>query len=393
MALTDVQKEALRKAVLRVDIESYLEATFDRVIPSGQSELRVDCFAPNGCAGSDEKGHLWVNKDKRVWICYKCGYGDPSQQKGTSWLPRFMADAEGTHISKIIDRLLKTYEVVPEEDLGEILERLFDPDEDNDMQTQVPIMEMPRQFHELCGSRGYSAQKFIAYAEQRGFGHDEQGLHNLLYCVTGVPTLPEKYRSTFVNRLIWPVYDAEGNLRSAVARDILGSKSRPKWVNWPDTEPSNYFWPMGRFVPGQGWFPNSLPKTVVLAEGIINAYAIERLSSFVARACFGKKISDAQIDILQRERVQRVILAWDFDAKDKIMQAARRLSTNFEVEVFPYRHPAWALNLDFDDATDPDSPIHAEVQKDLATAIGVDSPEFCKWINEEQKNEVHLEGL
>jgi len=383
MALTDKQKEALRKAVKRVDIESYLEATFDKVIPSGQSELRVDCFAPNGCAGSDSKGHLWVNKDKRVWICYKCGYGDPNQQKGTSWLPRFMADAEGVYISRIINRLLETYETVPEEDLGILLENLFDPDLKNPVEEQIPIMKMPRQFHELCGSRGYSAYKFLKYAAQRGFDTIQQSEHNLLYCVTGVPTLPEKYRSTFVNRLIWPIYDADGKLRSAVARDIINAGTRPKWVNWPGTEPSNYLWPMGRFE-CYDWVPNNIPRTVVLTEGIINAFAIERLSNFVARACFGKKISDAQVDMLQKSKVEKVIIAWDFDAKSKILNAAKRLSTNFEVEVFPYRHPAWALNLDFDDASDPDSPVHKEVQKELITSINIDSPEFCRWANEEQ---------
>lgn len=378
MPPTDEERQRLYRAIQRFDLESYIESTFVKVVPSGSSELRVDCFAPNGCNGEDSKAHLWINFTKRAWICYKCGYGDHSVQKGTGWIPRFIADAENIPIGVAINRILDVVDPTPSEDLADMLERMFEG-EDVEAESDPPSMAMPKQFHRLAGSKGRSAQKFRAYAHSRGFGDDQIAAHDMRYCVAPIPTLPKKYRNTFVNRIIWPLYDEDEVLRSVVARDMSGSPNRPKWVNWPDTEPSWFFWPLGRFVADKGWFPNSFPERVVLTEGIINAYAIECLTPLVARACFGKKISDEQVELLLRGRVREVILAWDYDAKDKMIKAIGKLNPHFSVRLFPYRHPAWREDQDFGDALDKENPLHEQVAPEMMNTVDPHSGEYIRW--------------
>lgn len=379
MPPTSEQRRKLKKAIERFDLEAYIEATFDKVIPSGSSELRVDCFSPEGCSGGDTKAHLWINIHKKAWICYKCGYGDHDVQKGTGWIPRFIADAEGLPLHLAIRRVLDVADPTPEENLEELLNRLFDGDEESVEDEEPPVMKMPRQFHRLSEARGISSKKFHEYAKSRGFTQDLIHEHDIRYCVSPILSLPQKYRSTFVDRIVWPVYDSENVLRSAVARDVTGRSNRPKWVNWPDTEPSWFLWPMGGYDEDRDWLPTPLEETVVLTEGIINAYAVEKLTPYAARACFGKKISNEQIDLLLNGGVKEVILAWDFDAKDKMIKAQRRLSPMFEVKLFPYRHPAWQTNLDFGDALDKNSPVHQFVVQEMRNAICPQSGEYIRW--------------
>jgi len=382
--MNEETKKKLYASIKRFDLQSYIEANFVKVVPSGSSELRVDCFAPNGCASGDTKAHLWINVEKKAWICYKCGYGDNGVQRGTGWIPRLIADVEGVPIRVAIQRLLDDYEPTPDEDLEAALERSFAAFEAEEETTSraAPSMAIPRQFYRLSAAGGITSGKFRAYAAKRGFDALMQSLYDLHYCVAKIPSLPEKYQSSFVSRLIWPIYDQEGVCRSAVARDITGSRRRPRWVTWPDTEPADFFWPLGRWLNGK-FFPNSFPKRVVLTEGIIDAHAIYCLTDRVAKACFGKKISDAQIELLNSNRVKEIILAWDYEAKDKMINAVERLTPFFHVFVFPYRHPAWSSSAktDLGDALDPTSEVHQVVHEELESAIDVDSPEFCAWVN------------
>jgi len=379
--------EKLRRALQNFDLESYVHGTFDRVIPSGSSELRVNCFAPKGCAGSDTHAHLWINIHKKAWICYKCGYGDPDVQRGTAFLPRFIADAEHISFQVALQRVIKSVEITPDcEDLDMALERMFELEEGTGEEEKVVpelrTIDMPRQFYKLSEATGRASQSFKRYAGKRGFPDDRQALYDVRYCVSKLPFLPEKYQNTFVKRIIFPIYDQEGTCRSAVARDAGAAWERPKWVNWPDTDLAHFFWPLGRWVGGL-FHPNSMGLgRVVLTEGIIDAHAIREMTSRLGFACFGKKLSDSQIDLLQRNRVKEIILAWDRDAKSKMIKMAEKLSGMFIVKVFPYQHEAWdRLDLDLGDTLDPNCPLHSAelMEAEVKAAIDVQSPEFCSW--------------
>jgi len=378
--------EKLKKAIKEFDLENYLRANFDRVIPSGDSELRVNCFAPKGCAGSDTHAHLWINIHKKAWVCYKCGYGDPDVQRGTSFLPRFISDVERIPFQAALQKILRSVEVTPDyEDLELALEKMFgDDDEEEEPVKELRVIDLPRQFHKLGDAKSITSKKFKSYAGKRGFPDELQNLYDLRYCLSRLPSLPERYQNTFTQRIIWPIYDQQGVCRSAVARDAGASWERPKWVNWPNTDLAHFFWPLGRWVGGV-FHPNSMGLgRVVLTEGIVDAHAIRELTNRISFACFGKKLSDSQIDLLHENRVTEVMLAWDRDARSKMIKMAEKLSGQFSVvKVFPYQHEAWEeLDLDLGDTLDPKCPLHDPrlMQMEIDSAIDVQSDDFCRWV-------------
>lgn len=374
------EKKRLSKIIGSYDLEAYIHANFDKVVPSGSDELRVNCFSPNGCNGSDTKHHLWINIDKKAWICYKCGYGDNKTQKGTANLIRFMADAENVRYGVVRKRLLAQAITTQDGNLLDIIEEAFERLEEEPPEYVPTSIKLPRQFYPMHGSKSRVVGKFRSYATNRWFPEPAQQLYHMHFCVSKVPQLEEKYQSTFINRIIWPVFDQEGTCRSAVARDILNG-NRPKYVNWPNTDIAHFFWPLSRWVNGV-FFPNSMAERVVLTEGIPDAHAIRCLTPYLAFACFGKKISDEQIELLLRNRVREVVLAWDYDAKDKMMRAVDRLIPKFDrVFVFPFRHPAWTSS-DFSDALG--SSLGNQVTDEFRSAVDVQSGGYCSWVAERQ---------
>lgn len=369
------EKKKLGKVIRGYDLESYIRATFDKVVPSGADELRVDCFSPHGCNGSDTKAHLWINIEKRAWICYKCGYGDNKIQRGTANLVRFMADAENAPYLTVRKRLLAQALTVHDGDLLEMLEEAFDQLEEEPTEYVPKAIKLPKQFYPIYGSKSRVVGKFRAYATQRWFPEQAQQLYHMHFCISKVPQLEEKYQNTFLNRIIWPVFDQEGTCRSAVARDITNGK-RPRYVNWPNTDIAHFFWPLGRWVAGE-FYPSSMSERVVLTEGIPDAHAVRCLTPYLAFACFGKKVSEEQVDLLLRNRVREVVLAWDYEAKDKMMRAVDRLLPKFDrVLVFPFKNPAWESS-DFSDALGSD--LGSEVADEFRSAIDVQSNEYCSW--------------
>jgi hypothetical protein len=290
-----------------------------------------------------------------------------------------MADTEGVPIGIILDRLVDSVEALPNEDLLQFVLRSFEPEEEKPP-LEPSVMTMPKQFHRMDGSRSVSVAKFYKYAERRGWPLSLIVSADVHFCIAPIPTLEKKYQNSFRGRIIFPVYDREGTLRSVVARDITGSDKRPRWVNWPNTDLAFFFWPLGLWIAGR-WVPVPIPKAVALTESILGAYALGRFGKGAYPiACFGKKISDKQIKLLKDEGVEKVILAWDLEAKDKMLRAAERLAPSFDTRVFPYIHPAWRRdNLDLGDALLPDSPVQPVIAQEMEAAIKYDSPEFLSW--------------
>jgi hypothetical protein len=376
--------EKTKKAIQNFDLESYVRATFDKVVEAGNQELRVDCFSPNGCAGSDTKAHLWINPSKKVWNCFKCGYGNTTVQRGSAFLPRFIADAEHIPLHQAMQKVSKSTEITP--DFGDLdnfeimLEQIFDEEEPEE--PEIRHIRLPKQFHELAYSSGTTSTNFRNYANKRGFTEELQELYDVRYCVSDIPTLPDKYKRAFSKRIVFPIYDQEGVCRSAVARDIGNSQKRTKWVNWPETDLAHFFWPLGRVIDTR-YHPYSMGLgRVVLTEGIMDAHAVRQLTRFISFACFGKKLSDAQIELLQKNRVREIILAWDRDAKRQTVRAVERLMGRFKLKVLSYNSEIWEkFDLDLGDTLNPKCPISADMlEEEVKSAIDVESPEYCRWV-------------
>ena len=366
----------LDRAIEQFDLADYVNKQFLDVLPANDAELRINCFSPNGCAGSDTKKHLWINTDKKKWICYKCGYGDPKTQKGTGNLVRFIADAENIYVSEAKNRLLNQVEATQTGDLDILLEEAFDKYNQVIPKEEPKQLRLPLRFHSIWNSRSLTAKRFQQYLIQRRFSTEAQKQFDIRFCISPIKALPKEQQKLFLNRIVWPIYDREGVCRSAVGRSIEVNAQR-RYVNWPKTNLNHYFWPLSVNYYGKQ-IPYELGEHVILTEGIADAYAIQQLTPYKALACFGKKLSDPQVDLLCRLNIKSVTLAWDFEAKDKMIYASKRLIPKFDqIDVFPFEHPAWPL-YDFGDALKSIT-LQETMVRELRSTINVLSPQFCAW--------------
>lgn len=369
----------LRRAIDLFDLETYIEETFHyRKVVSNQEEYQINCFSPNGCNGSDYKRHLYVNVDKKRWVCFRCGYGDHREQPGTSNLIQFLADAEDVHKAVIINRLLNLVVPTPSTDLRELLTNALEPTVE---ERQKRIIDFPKEIY-LLRSTGRLSKNYRKYILNRGFTLTDLAELDTRYVIKYVFPKEEGQKRTFEWkwRVVFPVYDLEGRCRSAVGRSIT-AKQKNAWANWPNSDIRDVVWPLGHWDNSK-WVPLQKCRSVVLTEGVMDAHAVNTLTEHRALCTFGKKLSQPQMDLLMDIGAERVILAWDRDAKSQIRRAVRRLSSCFEVFVFPFRSQGWR-NFDFGDVLegtmdDPQVAVDALVQE-LANPLSIESPAFCAW--------------
>jgi len=369
----------LRRAVEHFDLAAYVYQTFDPVTEaSSGTELRVNCFSPRGCNGSDTGQHLWINIEKKMWICYKCGYGSSHEQPGTGWLPQFIADAEGKSLMEIKRRLIGLVEPTPTEGLGELLEGLFQ----NHPRVQHEIVEidLPKSFVTLAGRDDRLwAKPYFRYIEQRGIPVSLLPLFDVQCCFSSA--------SKWKGRLIFPIWDLDGNTRSAMGRAIWGPRE-PRWMVWPKSDIQQLLWPLGSWSKDHNtWL--SLRDCglsnlgVVLVEGIIDAIAVTQVGHRPALATFGHKLSDQQLAVLQELSPGEVILAWDFDARDHMIQAVKRLQGRFNlVSVQPFKGWYWRENDLGGLLTLERKRAEEFLSHELLNRVQVDSSEFIAWAAE-----------
>jgi hypothetical protein len=351
----------LAEAVQQFDLEGYVRQTFDPIVESGSEELRVNCFAPRGCDGDDTKQHLWVNVRKKAWLCYKCGYGDHRQQAGTGWLVRFLADAERLPVGVVIHRLLKTVRPTPAAELEKLLEDQFAPSSAQPINSPITF---PASF-KPCSQ--------IPYLADRGFREEWLEQYDVRHCLN-------RSLGLWNQRVIFPIRDLPGKLVSAVGRVTVDRK--PRWQNWPGSDIQSLIWPLhslesGRLIPfaGQG-------RAVLVVEGAFDVLGT-KVAGMPALATLGKKLSTQQVALLQRLGIGEVILAWDFDARDKMRQAVDRLVGRFpKVSVFPFLGACWRDHDLGDMMADPR--LVDQFQEEIEKRVQVDSDEFLNWTLEVQ---------
>jgi len=348
------------------DLEKYILNTFDHVIPAGQSELRINCFSPDGCNRSDTKYHLYVNIEKKIWHCFRCGYGS-SQQPKTSSLVRFIADAENKSIHLVLKFLEDRNILATDEPLSDLLENIFT--KKYTVKENLPII-LPKQFFPLR-TLSSSSKLFLEYALlSRGLSLEDLVKYNVKYCCTKVPNL--KY---WRNKIVFPIYDLNGVCKSAIGRDIGANKKR--WLFWPNSNVHQLLWPLGYFD-SLKYIPFKSQETIVLVEGIFDALAVEKFTKFKALVTFGKKISKAQIQLLKKLCKKHVIIAWDFDAKKQIKAAVQQISGRFDtISVFPFIWRKWNI---FDlGSILKEKKYYTQLQHELNNPVPIESTDYLKW--------------
>lgn len=359
-----VFNEKINKLLENFDIENYITKNF-HALKSGK-ELRINCFAPDGCNGSDTKHHLWINPEKRRWICYKCGYGDPKSQPGTGSLLRFMADAENTTISQIIENLQNSYAPTPETILAENLEDKFNAVHNN---ATKPGLDWKPEFIllETLPAWPIALQNFLKY---RGITETDIIANKGFIIRANYPG--------WQSRVCFPVF-CNTQLISVAGRTY--TNTHPKWLFWPNTDVHAGLWPqLNKF------------KRIAIVEGIFDAVAFSRLTRIPAYATLGKSLSNAQLNLLRTMAPAEIILAWDYDARKhmamgassnlNLKKAITRLQTvTPNVYIWQFYQDFWQT-CDLGDLIKSDKDEEQSIQamyRELQKIIHINSPDFLEW--------------
>lgn len=180
----------------------------------------------------------------------------------------------------------------------------------------------------------------LQYLEQRGVTADYARYFNLRWCQFGwwdaVKDDGEKWQQKFDQRVIIPVYDLDGALKTFQGRDLT------------DKSPRKYLFPIG--LPGTGRYLFNgqnvqLTKEVIMGEGAFDVIAIKlafdeevTMRSIVPIGSFGKHLSYGSLDgndqvgrfiKLKAGGIERVTIMWDGEEKALVaaLDAAKRLTS------------------------------------------------------------------
>lgn len=367
----------IQKAIEDFDLREYVEEVFEDVIPANNNEeLRINCFAPNGCAKGDNKHKLYVNPGKKCWICFKCNYGT-NQQPGTNSLVRFIADAEGISPIMVRHRLARAVHPSPPEELADLLQNLFEPTPDLPRPEQQ-VITLPHTFYPLTEAVGASGKAALTYAKSRGLTSGELIWYNTRYR----PITSSCGEKQWDGRIIFPIYDLGGRLRSASGRLFTTNHaSKPRWWHWPNSDLDQLLWPLRTGYPHRNFGSH-----IVLTEGIFDALAVNQLSDQQALCTFGHKLSQGQIEILQEIGTRSVTLAWDRDSKQAMINAATNLEMHgITTKLIPFIHDSFWTTCDLGTTiTKCMSWSQDEMQTilldELANPLSCHSPEFMRWV-------------
>lgn len=313
-------------------------------------ELRICCPF---CGEDDFK--CYVNPEARLVNCFKC-----SEKNKRRDCYDFVAATEHISRQQAILRLLAEYkDVTPDE---------FDSVEKPKLEkplAKLKVAKLPDNAKRLFSSWpqvtvNADEEAYYQYLRQDR-GLTDQEIYDLqTHCV-----------ELLGRRVLWPIYGGDGQLVSWTARSIENHPLKYKTAD--NSDASKTFWP---YIKPKG-------DEVIIVEGMLDAIAVRRYFPNVY-ATFGKKISNAQIELLQSWDVNTVTLFWDRkDAKPEMKKTAQFLETRF-ADVFLADVRNWPTKSDgtFYDTGDslrhPDAVVPA-IQQAITGRIKRDSVTFLSW--------------
>lgn len=266
---------------MQITYEWLMTQQFD-VVGNGR-EIRLNC--PN-C--DDTSKHLYVNKSRLVWHCFKCAKGGKVVYQNQEPDLSMFENKTSIYASGEVELQKKVY--------NEITKIRTLP-----MHRSLPYIEIA----EDCES----GEELTArnYLHSRGVIQAEIIKYNI--CLSLERTGP--YR----NSIIFPVYDTHNvDVDYFVCRKY--DKSKPKYVNAP--------WPKGDTLFIADGIEHSIEASPILCEGIFDALAIARLG-YTAIALLGKSITSQQLGRLSNID-DRYIIYLDNDALSHAVQLKLQLN-------------------------------------------------------------------
>ena len=172
--------------------------------------------------------------------------------------------------------------------------------------TTEEIVKIPKEFEPLWnGSDGIVKRHALSYLYKRGITDSDILKYNIGYCDRGA----------YVNRVIIPSYDSEGQLNFFVGRDFYNNKM--KYRNSPTSKD----------IIGFDLFIN-WDEPIILCEGVFDAMAFKRN----AIPLFGKTVMNTLYKKIIEQKVKILYLALDKDALTDSIKITENFINN-EIEV------------------------------------------------------------
>ena len=172
--------------------------------------------------------------------------------------------------------------------------------------TTVEVVKLPKEVEPLWnGSDGIVKRHALSYLYKRGITDSDILKYNIGYCDRGA----------YVNRIIIPSYDSEGQLNFFVGRDFYNSKM--KYRNTPTSKD----------IIGFDLFIN-WDEPIILCEGVFDAMAFKRN----AIPLFGKTVMNNLYKKIIEQKVKTLYLALDKDALTDSIKITENFINN-EIEV------------------------------------------------------------
>jgi DNA primase len=151
----------------------------------------------------------------------------------------------------------------------------------------------------------------------------------LKFCVSNVRIQDRLFYTS--NRIIIPIHDISGKPISWQGRDITGNHLR--YLFPTGFAGANFLYNAWAIKPGADY--------LIVSEGAFDTYGWWRSGFKNVVATFGKKISEAQVDMLRYLNPKAIFIAWDSDA----------MWENYEfIEKYGYRFNIKVINLGGKDA-------------------------------------------
>jgi DNA primase len=230
-------------------------------------EVRIDCPECD-----DNKGHMYCNLNKGVYICHRCGAKGKiiNETKFTGFTP---TDTNNFNISEIIEDKIKQIKNLP-------LNKLFSYENQN-----------------------YGAGMIAPdYLEDRGIFEEDIKLFDIRLSI-------EK-SGPYKDTIIFPIYDYAFNdkkLKYFVCRRYTNQE--PKYVNapWPKENTLFQVFPFHRILGSNGY------AVIIITEGIFDAIAVSK-TGYSAISILGKRATTGQLEEISRYASNNLVILLDRDA-------------------------------------------------------------------------------
>lgn len=280
---------------MRISCDYINSQPFD-VVGNGR-EIRLNCPI---C--SDTTKHLYVNQDRNVYYCFKCGAGGVIQNS----------------IEPSIEEYNRLRKHIP------FVQTIIS--HQTELVDKAVIKSLPPNIGAYEYNKHHPAYKYLI---DRGIISDEVRDYDI--------RVATDKNGICKNSIIFPVCNSIGNLKYFVCRKY--DRSKPKYINAPWPKNDTLFITMSKYASR---------NVTVIVEGIFDALAIGRCG-YRGIALLGKKATAQQLDRLSRMDTTFLIYL-DTDALSHAIQLKLQLSTLGHVTNSLIRHSKDAADLYVEDS-------------------------------------------